>query len=113
MRPFWLISPCTPSVILKGGVLRLLPAALREIPRSRIRHGRVSSPQALLLPLCFCFAMLSDFASGANFQVDSVPSIDLAHTCVNVDHPETAAMLDAALPRRRVAEYLRDIVGMF
>jgi hypothetical protein len=33
-----------------------------------------------MLPTCRSFAVLSDLDSRPNFQVDSVPAIDLAHT---------------------------------
>jgi hypothetical protein len=56
--------------------------------------------------------MLNHLGSRPNFQVDSIPAIDLAHTRIDVDQFETATMIDAALPRRRMAEYLRDVVGV-
>ena len=72
-----------------------------------------ASRQDLLFPPRVSFAMLKDFGSRPNFQVDSVPAKDLGHTCIDVDQFETATMIDAALPRRRMAEYLRDVVGVF
>jgi hypothetical protein len=49
----------------------------------------------------------------AKFQVDPVPAIGPVHPGVDVDELETAAMRNAACPRGRMAEYLRDVVGMF